>query len=405
MNIEKIKLYQWFINQPNIAIDMLKHTTNILNYLNKLNPEIKQIINIENGNWSINEFISTFNDNLRLYDIHNDLNLEFPNNRIQFSWNKDNYISTGHRMNVGSIKDLIFNTTINKDPLYIKMSNCPYRMDNINFSEELWNNCVAIDIDYKKCYNIYQIDPNTIYDNIVDYLKSNYKQIFLYSEMSRSGKGYHFIFNINSPKTIDGIKFAAIMSELIITDAFIANNYGDIIYYPEVLDDCTKSIVQGIYFTGNNYFANTECTGEYLTYYDNLKTTILNKLSNIKWNNLENLSCASKTNDMEFISNLSYDDLYESINAITIHKHINRKYRWWCFIELYSILVKANIFTDENLKNLWDNLISKMPIGKHNTKYYCSEPYVQDWNKKKSADKLKYPIALKTLGILENIKI
>lgn len=403
MNIEKIKLYQWFINQPNIALNMLKHTTNILNYLNKLNPEIKQIIDIDKNVWSINEFISTFNDNLRLYDIHNDLNLEFPNDRIQFSWHKDNYISTGHRMNVGSIKDLIFNTTINENPLYIKMSNCPYRMDNINFSTELWNNCVAIDIDYKNCYETYKIDPNDIYNNIVDYLGSNYNEIFLYSELSRSERGFHFIFNINSPKTIDGIKFAVIMSEVIITNAFIANNYGDIIYYPEVLDDCTKSIVQGIYFTGNKYFVNTECTGTYLSYYNQLKTTILNKISNDKWKDLEKLVFSSNNNNIELINNLSYDDIYEDISSIMIYKHIRRSFRWQCFIELYSILVKANIFTEENLKNLWDHLMTKMPVGKHNTKYYCNEPYVKDWNKKKTDTKFKYPGTLKSLGLFKYI--
>lgn len=404
MNTEKIKIYQWFVNQRNVKSEYLKHIPAVMNYLYKEYPNIKQLTSKKNE-YSINEYVSLFNDNLKLYDIYNDLNLEFLNNNTKFSWSENNFISTGHKMNVGSIKDLISYSCIYDSPLYIKMSDCPYRMDNVNFCTAFWNNCVAIDIDYKKCYDIYKIDPNVIYNDIVSYLKTNYSNIFLYSEMSRSGKGYHFIFNINSPRTLDGIKFAVIMSEVIITDAFINNKYGDIIYYPEVLDDCTRSIIQGIFFTGNNYVINNECNGDYKEYYENLKTVIINKLSNIKYNNLKDLLQSKNTPELEFINNLSYDDLYENINNTVIYKHINRKYRWECFTELYSLLIKANIFTEENLRNLWELLMSKMPIGKHDTKHYYNEPYKQDWNEKKSINKLKYPNALKALGILKNINI
>lgn len=405
IDIYKIKLYQWFINNYakddiNVINKYYTKSLNILYYYDKSkqkNIQLKQ-------NWTVDEIIESYNNILKLYGIEYDKNILSKNElKIKFSNNKDNYIGTGQKMDVSYIDNIICDCISKENNYYIKMTNCPYRMDNINFNPLWWNNCVAIDIDYKKAYDEFKIDPKIIYNDVYIWLMNNCREIIYYTETSRSTKGYHFIFHINAPKTYDGIKYALAVANDAITKAFIQCGYTKIIFHDGVLDDCTKTIVQGIYLTGLYAKINNECTGMSMAYYEKNKNDILKQIENIKYKDLTTAPYPIEYTDIirKKFEGITVNDLKTMFEKCKIYTHINRNYRWTLFIELFSILIGANIFTEDNLKTLWTILIKKMPIGKHDVKYYINEPYNFDWNKKKDINNLRNPVTMKQLGIIK----
>ena len=210
--------------------------------------------------------------------IDNEIHREIPDEECipKFSFWWDNRLKTGGKMNCDTLPvicDNILYKYNNKSGLqcpYIKIFDCNYRIDNENLNYEYWNGSIVIDIDYKKYMtknNVYS-NPEKVYKDIVDYLVVNHKDLFYYSEMSRSLKGFHFIFYYKVPHRLDGYIFASIVTEMIIKEAFIKCGYMKVIYTDEVLDDCTKSICQGIFLTDYNSQFNKNCTGNYLYFYN-----------------------------------------------------------------------------------------------------------------------------------------
>lgn len=393
MNKRSISYLRTYINRYP-TLDNLRYITKILNYLYYKFPDIRQIPDLRTR-ITIDEYIEVFNNNLDLYGIKDINNFDKVDDvDVRFSYNKDSYIKTGDYMNVGKLSDIIFEAILN-NIVYTKMTDCYYRMDMINYDFNNWNQCVAIDIDYKVAIDKFNIDPLEIYNNVTEWLKHN-SYSFLYGELSRSGKGFHFIFNSNVPKNEDGTKALMCLADLIVKQAFTCCGYSKIIYYPKVFDSCTKSLAQGIYITGNNPVINENYDKTFNLDYNIYKQYLIPILSSIKYNSLDSL-VNHDDDKIEELKTISYNKLCDEIDNIRTNYVPNRNHRWLLFNELYSILVHIGEFNDENLKEVWCKTINCFIFTEHPLSYYYNEPYRGDWNKKKQSK--KFPYTLKQMGI------
>lgn len=397
MNKKSISYLRSYINKYP-TLDNIKHITKILNYLYTEFPDVKQICDLRSC-ITVYEYIEILNKNLDLYGIKEIDNFnKIEDINIRFSYNNNSYIKTGEHMGVGKLSEVIFEAIIN-NIIYTKMTDCNYRMDMINYDFNQWNQCVAIDIDYKVAIDKFSIDPLEIYVNVTNWLINN-SSSFLYGELSRSGNGFHFIFNSNVPKNENGTKSLMCLADLIIKKAFTECGYSKIIYYPKVFDSCTKSLAQGIYITGNNPIINDNFNNNFNLDFSIYKDQLLKILSSIKYNSLESLI----NYDDDKIDNLkviSYTKLCDEIDNLKTNYVPNRNQRWIIFNELYSLLVHINEFNDDNLKEAWCKIINCFNLTEHPLSYYYNEPYKGDWNKKKQSK--KFPYTLMQMGICVKI--
>ena len=393
MNKNSISYIRTYINKyPTLG--NIKYIKKVLNYLYGEFPDIHQIVDMR-PNITIDECIDMFNKNLDLYDIKDIDNFDrIGDISVEFSYNKDQMIKTGDHMGVGKLKDIILHGILNKT-IYIKMSNCTYRMDMVNYDYDNWNQCVAIDIDYKVAIDKFNIDPLEIYTNVTKWLVDN-SSSFLYGELSRSGNGFHFLFNSNVPKNEDGSKALMCLADLITKQAFINCGYSKIIYYPHVFDSCIKSLAQGIYLTGNYPIINDNFDNEFYLDYKKYEDQLIPILASLKYNSLESLA---NYNDDKLgnLSIISYSKLCDEIDNITTNYVPRRNGRWILFNELYSTLVHIGEFSDDKLREVWEKLINRFNLTEHSLSYYYNEPYKGDWNKKKQTK--KFPSNLIQMGI------
>ena len=350
--------------------------------------------------------------------IDSESHRELPNEeclpKFSFWWN--NKIKTGDKMNCDTLPVICdnilynYNNKLGLQCPYVKIFDCDYRMDTENLKYECWNGSVVIDLDYKKYMAKYDDcdSPKIVYDKIVKYLTENHKDLFYYSEMSRSQKGFHFIFYYKVPHRRDGYAFASVVTEMIIKEAFIKCGYMKVIYTNEVLDDCTKSICQGLFLTDYNSQFNKNCTGDYLYFYNAHKNDILEKVKSIKYDNMKDVPI--KTEMKEKIKNkyasLSMKEILKAIEKMNID-YINHHTRYACFIDIYNLLRLSDNYSEENLHNTWEMFAEIIPQANgHDTRYYKEIPYTGDWNKNKYKQQIKSPKTLIDLGLnIKNINL
>lgn len=154
-----------------------------------------------------------------------------------------------------------------------------FRVSSENYKEEYWDNLTYEDIDYKFWIEYWDeidkskvIDPFEIYDKVKQYLIDRFVDCIYYSEMSRSCKGFHFLFYFDVPRTKEWRDKCKKLSARIIKTAFIECGYKDIIEFKLndnsgcVFDDCTNSVYQLCYLTKNKWWLNKCCTGKYIEY-------------------------------------------------------------------------------------------------------------------------------------------
>lgn len=253
--------------------------------------------------------------------------------------------------------------------------NCGYRVDNSLLKFEYWNGCVYEDIDYKKWIYYWQdkdaskiIDPNKILFDITIYLKQKYMNNFMFSEMSRSGKGFHFMFYFDCDKTEYNWFLYKATSVAMIKDAFKYCGYSDILNFDEVYDDCTTSPVQMIYITKNKIHINSLCDGA-LMYYPNLKVERINH-STKEVNNKKNIIYTNRT---------SSDDWTVQVEKFDVDNvdYIPHTERWKLFCSL------SRIYKDNELREEWERCAEMIPEENgHDIYYYKRVPYELDWNRK-----------------------
>lgn len=306
-------------------------------------------------------------------------------NDIRYNWSKlDSLDPKCHNpygnepMNVSTIDEIT-----PADDRYKNACQCfnsGRRVDNDHLEFKNWNGCVFEDIDYKKWIHYWEdkdkskiIDPNEMLFNITIYLKQMYMNNFMFSEMSRSGKGFHFMFYFNCERTESNWYLYKATAVAMTKDAFRHYGYEHIIdsfdlIKDKVYDDCTYSPVQMIFITKNKIHINKLCDGE-IMYYPNLYVERINHAPK-EVNDRIDIIYTNRSNDTE------WDIQVEKFNVSKV-PYIAHTERWKLFCSL------SRIYKDEELRNEWERCASMIPEANgHDTYYYKTAPYKLDWNRK-----------------------
>ena len=246
-----------------------------------------------------------------------------------------------------------------------------FRMAEINRDISKWSNITNEDIDWKNWLNkceaekIPHEDPVITYMNICKYLLLNYSDIFLYSEMSRSRRGFHFWFRWDCERTEDNFTKYKNLSYWVIHRAFEACGYSEGInkqkdkYGGMVHDKCTNSYYQLCYMTQINCFVNKNCSGKIP---DNLeeKLKIPVEDPNAKINK-------NSTGEL-IITNISKN------NDIKEADYIEHHLRWSLFDSLMYV------FGEEYINEEWTRCCRMIPeLNGHDVNFYINEPYKNKW--------------------------
>ena len=241
-----------------------------------------------------------------------------------------------------------------------------------------WNGSISKDIDAKKYYNQdpeqYNIDyAKKVYYEVRNYLLKNYCNNFYYCEVSRSRKGYHFLFYFNCDKTEDNFKYYNKLCDYIIKEAFYETGYGEIIDYHGVLDDCTNSVCQRLYITKYDYLFNDNCTGELIKtkHDDELERELT----------LEKIKEAKK--QMEIIERRqAYEKRLSEGLAYNVHIEKTGNYKNM-YIEhhtRYLLFKSLYYFFKDNIKEVWNEAVEHIPEENgHTLNYYKNCPFRNDW--------------------------
>lgn len=162
------------------------------------------------------------------------------------------YTSHLEEKEVKALTDIDVLNTKKENLPWIQVFNTKYRMTNDTLDWNLWNGCVYIDIDSKHYYNeVRKFKEDVLLKGLYDYLYYNYYLNFYCIQKSSSGTGYHIIFYFNVEKNYENYQKCQYWASKVIEEAFISLGAKDIIYYKKVIDNCTKSPVQGMYLTNH----------------------------------------------------------------------------------------------------------------------------------------------------------
>lgn len=263
--------------------------------------------------------------------------------------------------------------------MFSQMCDAGYRMGIKNEDYKYWNQCTFEDIDYKKymAVNNGALDPETIYDALWNWIYDNYKDILYYAELSRSKKGFHFIFYFNVNRTKNNRLMCKALSIYVIHKAFEACSLKYILDTKGVYDNCTNSFYQPCFLTLNDYKINKECTGmgsgEMLNNnYFNIKS-IYDKLTTKKYTKKEKSTIKNDEWNIEFEnSDICYNGPY-----------LEHHERWNLFDYLSGLCGED----DDRLKEEWIKCARQLPEGNgHNTEFYIKEPYKNHWDKKRDTN-------------------
>ena len=307
----------------------------------------------------------------------------------------------GSKLLIYKINDIT--TTKGGNSAYIQMFDSGFKIYTPNFDIKYWNGCVFEDIDYKKYIknNDNYIVPEKIYEDVWNYMIENYKDIIYYGELSRSCKGYHFIFYFNVGKSLNNFLMCKAASTFIIKKAFKECGYKKELNYDGVYDDCTDSIFQLCYITLNERKINEEITGNCDNVFENYYYSIKNEYERIANKTRNRISSkmehSSKQKDDKWDIKYSTDE-YDNGEV----EYMNHHQRYYLFCSLSGLCGND----DEMLKKEWEKCAMKIPEQNGHTKsYYCKAPYINDWNKKRTGNEYIDSELLKKFGYEININI
>lgn len=237
-----------------------------------------------------------------------------------------------------------------------------------------WNGCVFVDVDYKNYLSSVENapEPSKVLCDVWNYLVENYSSHFYYAEFSRSRKGFHFIFYMDTDyPTEERREHLNYMANAAIIKAFTECGYKEAIEYKEikngiiakrVLDICTASPYQLCYITGFGKI-NENCIADWKINTNGL-TEIIERLKTKEHKK-------SRSTDKEY----TYKSKLLKINTIQKVPYIEHLVRRNLFKSL------STIFSGDELKEQWTRCAKLIPEEhNHTTEYYINAPYNLDWN-------------------------
>lgn len=275
---------------------------------------------------------------------------------------------------------------------FCQMMNNGYRQGVDNLDYNFWNGCIYEDIDYKKYMteNPYAIDPETVYSHVCDFLMKNFSEILYYSELSRSRKGFHFIFFFKVPKTESNWKVCKSISTFSIRYAFIACGYKTEIEWPGVWDDCANTIYQACFIAKNNPRFYEGCTGDCRRIIKEYNSDI-EDIYNSLWSNKtkHNNEPKKEYNRDAWIITYTRDDIINKVGYLNHHQ------RFYLFSSLSGLCGQDQEALDREWKYCADHI---QEDNGHTISFYEKAPYRNDWNDKRTGKEHIDTTLLKKFG-------
>lgn len=278
---------------------------------------------------------------------------------------------------------------------FVQMMNNGFRQGVENLKYSYWTGCIFEDIDYKKFMAVYKnaISPEIVYNDICDWLKQYTSELLYYSEFSRSGKGFHFIFYFNTQKTENIWKMCKSISTWLIKYAFYSCGYQQEIDYKGVWDDCANTIYQACFITKNKGIIYDSCTGDCNRIVNENRYSI-EKVYNRMWLNKKEPKESEYNRD-------DWNIEWSRNNVDGYVGYYEHSFRWRLFSSL-SGLCGDN---QEKLDEEWLYVASHIePFNKHSTEDYERFPYKLDWNKKRTGKEYVDKKLLENFGYIINFK-
>lgn len=294
----------------------------------------------------------------------------------QFNWKTYpadfNELSKGAKMNVGQLTDI--QKPKSNELVRMLCFNSGIRQTKDLQDWTAWNGCVYVDVDYKNylSFNENATEPLKVLGDVWNYLVKNHSSHFYYAELSRSKKGFHFIFYMDTEyPTEERRECLNYMANAAIIKAFTECGYKEVIEYKQisngvetnkVLDTCTNSPYQICYITGIGKI-NDKCTADW-------KVNSLG-LSDI----IEKLKTKHHKKEKNSFNEYIYKSKLLKINTIQNVPYIEHLVRRNLFKSL------STIFSGDELKEQWIRCAKLIPEEhNHTTNYYINAPYNLDWN-------------------------
>ena len=282
---------------------------------------------------------------------------------IKFTALKSAYARSGQSGDVISLDNSLFKNIgdVNKTELpYIQVFDCGYRVSSDNIDWNNWNGCVFIDIDSNKYYNeVKAFDVVKLEKLLCTYLKMTYNNNFYWIQRSNSGLGYHLCFYFDVPKDEFNQKKCSNIARQMVVEAFKYYKAESIIKYPKVLDRCTISVYQGLFFTHwpiSFGWYDEDSFGKYEDY-DDFEFELAKYKTDIK------------EDGTKLFELVSYNESNEKVEYIEHHGRM----------AIYLAL-KA-VYTDkETTDREWQKICYRLTEGHgHKIKDYINEPQKNKW--------------------------
>lgn len=178
--------------------------------------------------------------------------------QIEFNVWPNAYLKGGESCNVKDIHEIIKINPKNKEEQpCLQVFNTGYRVISDNIDWNNWNGCVFVDIDSKHYYNeVKKFDTEKLYDAL--YNELIYSSNFYNLHKSWSGTSYHIIFYFNVEKNEINFNKCVQRSREITFECFEEIGCDKILNYKNVLDKCTISPYQCMFFNqkSSKYYAD-----------------------------------------------------------------------------------------------------------------------------------------------------
>lgn len=253
----------------------------------------------------------------------------------------------------------------------LQMFTSNYRMSNDCMDWNLWNGCVFVDIDTKKYtgFKSATMKWDMVENIVVEQLKLNYYQNFLFEQRSFSGNSFHIVFYFNCPKNADNFQKAAMFSQNIIRRIFQSIDLGDVIEWPGVLDTCGNKPCQALFMSVYpiNFIDENITIQPFYGEYDFSNISIIKKEIEFKNSDIKFLNNECSIKNIEKFADAAWPHENRLRLIIVLYNFFNgnKDAAWNIYKDIIPYMVKnGNEHNESTLTRLFNSQFSK--VGKYN---------------------------------------
>lgn len=271
----------------------------------------------------------------------------------------------GTPMETISLHNLDLSKLVDKSKLpWLQVFNSGYRTTHENINWSTWNGCVFVDIDSKHYYEkVKQFDKIKLEQALYNVLTTSdeFCYNFYCLQRSFSNNSYHIVFYFDVERTESNFKKCAQYSKQLTLKLFESINKTEIIIYNNVLDGCTQSEYQGLYFSHNEILF-----GNYTDpFFGN-------------WNNID---------DYELEETYKYiaSDIKDDGTKLFELKSFEKKdgyLGYWEHKQRLSLYKAVQAVYDNNIEQIneaWKEICSHIEPREHTYEFFINEPNKNNW--------------------------